>query len=262
VRGPRAAILALAGLASMAAAAPPLDHAAEALTRELNPRAREALARIPDPGRRLLALRGYLRAGPQLPDRWSWSDAEAATWAASPGKLDLDVAIADVRCAFESANPGYTLYVNPTFRSLDLQVDRWNGNPSVGLAAEDLLARVQDASRGKTVDASALKRWLLEYRPTPVPTLAVPGLSPHGRMQAVDFQVLSGEQLVAGTDSAAVAAGWIEAGWAERLQQAVARSGTAFTGPLESPAEPWHYEFRPGTQPTGAPRGADCLAAG
>ena len=35
------------------------------------PPSSEALAQIPDPGRRLLALRSYLRYGPKIAERWS-----------------------------------------------------------------------------------------------------------------------------------------------------------------------------------------------
>ena len=72
--------------------------------------------------------------------------------------------------------------------------------------------------------------------------LAVPGLSPHGQARAFDFQVFRGGQLVAGTDSTRIARDWRDAGWALRVAEAV-RTSTAFVGPLQSPDEPWHYEY-------------------
>ena len=87
-------------------------------------RAAAVLPRIEGTGRQLLALRSYLSAGPGLAERWSWSDAEIAAWQGSPAQAALDAAIARVRRAFESANPGYSLHVNPEVRSLELQLSR------------------------------------------------------------------------------------------------------------------------------------------
>src|SRR5688572_32243909 len=49
---------------------------AAAIATHLDPRVHDTLARIPDLGRRLLALRSYLRAGSTLPARWSLSEEE------------------------------------------------------------------------------------------------------------------------------------------------------------------------------------------
>ena len=51
--------------------------------------------------------------------------------------------------------------------------------------------------------------------------------------------------LVAGTDSRRIDADWMATGWADRLARAVRASGESFSGPLQSPREPWHYAFRP-----------------
>ena len=74
------------------------------------------------------------------------------------------------------------------------------------------------------------------------PTLAVPGLSPHGQSRAFDFQVMRGPQLIAGPSGAGA---WDGAGWTEKVREAVTRASTKFTGPLASPREPWHYDYRP-----------------
>ena len=68
----------------------------------LDPRAASALAQIEGIGRQLLAARSYLRAGPSLAERWSWSDAEIVAWQDSPAQSALDAAVARVRAAFES----------------------------------------------------------------------------------------------------------------------------------------------------------------
>ena len=74
------------------------------------------------------------------------------------------------------------------------------------------------------------------------PTLAVPGLSPHGQARAFDFQVMRGGRLIAGPSSPSA---WDAAGWTAKLQEAVARAGAKFKGPLASPREPWHYDYLP-----------------
>lgn len=250
------AAIASAALATVAAGAetadPQVDSALAALATELDPRAASALASIDGRGQRLLAARAYLRASSQLDGRWSWSAVEAAAFAGSPEKRALDAAIARVRCQFETDNPGHTLWVNPEFRSLDVQLERWNGNETVALAGAQLLAAVRRALAGSGPDpagfaggVSTLRRLLLEHQPIPVPTLAAPGLSPHGRLRAIDFQVESSGGIVAGTDSASIAAEWIAAGWKARLQAAITAADAGFHGPLAAPDEPWHYEFRP-----------------
>ena len=50
-----------------------LETYLQALAAELGPEQREAFARIEGAARRLLAARGYLRAGPDVGTRWAWS---------------------------------------------------------------------------------------------------------------------------------------------------------------------------------------------
>ncbi len=85
---------------------------------------------------------------------------------------------------------------------------------------------------------ASLRGLLLDHQPEPVPTLAAPGLSPHGRMRAIDFQVESAGRIVAGTESEAIAPEWIVAGWKARLQDAIADSNAGFRGPLASLTSP------------------------
>ena len=254
-----------AGFARAEPAAADIEAVLAALTAGLDPRAASTLERIDGTGRRLLAARAYLRAGPRLGERWSWSADQAAAFEDTAEKRALDAAIARVRCTFESRNPGYTLWVNPEFRSLDLQLSRWNENPLVGLAAADLLAAVERAMdagvSGTPGGVSALRELLLAHAPSPVPPLAAPGLSPHGRLRAVDFQVESAGHIVAGTETASIATAWIADGWKERLREAVAAADAGFEGPLASPDEPWHYEFRPQPGLEGTPLPAGCDAA-
>ncbi len=218
----------------------------------LDPRAARALARIEGTGRQLLAARSYLRAGPGLAERWSWSDAEIAAWQDSQARSALDAGVARVRAAFESANPGYTLHVNPEVRSLELQLERWNTNPTIASAssalAEAAALAVQSQgfpAPGTPLAQAAFGDFLRAFAPSPTPPLAAPGLSAHGQMRAVDFVVKQGDRIVAGASTADIPALWTGQGWAERLNAAVLASGAPFAGPLRIPDEPWHYDYRP-----------------
>ena len=51
------------------------DHIAQLAARQ-DPRVAEALARIDGTGRRLLALRSYLRSRDHLAERWSWTQEQ------------------------------------------------------------------------------------------------------------------------------------------------------------------------------------------
>ncbi len=222
------------------------------LRAQLDPRVQAALDRIDGLGRQLLATRGYLRAGAALEQRWGWTQEQIAAYPGSPDQIRLDAQIGKVRAAFEQANPGYTLFVNPQVRSLDLQLQRWNQNQSVTRAGEFMATAMHAAVRAPGFptpgSAAALARFqqrVRDHRPRPQPTLAAPGLSAHGRMGAVDFQVRQGSRTVAGPDSSTVTSVWIAQGWRDRLQVAVHAADAHFNGPLSNPAEPWHYDYRP-----------------
>ncbi|MET0280348.1 MAG: hypothetical protein ABW278_04380 [Steroidobacteraceae bacterium] len=235
----------------------------QALAATLDPRAAATLSRMPDQGRQLLAARAYLRAGGQIGDRWSWSAAQAQAFAQSAEKASLDAAIARVNCIFSAANPGYTLFVNPQFRSLDIQLQRWNSNDSVERAAASMQQAAAAARLPPPASPGATRQfseWLRGQQPRPVPTLAAPGLSPHGQARAVDFQVQLQGSLVAAADSASIAARWVEPGWAQKLATAIQAAG-GFTGPLKTPDEPWHYTYQPAQSPAGRATGPpECQA--
>ena len=218
----------------------------------LDGRAVDALDDIDGLGRRLLAARSYLRAGDAFDGRWSWSQAEIERFEGSPLQRALDAEVARVRAAFEAQNPGYSLWVNPQVRSVELQVQRYNDNATVTAAATTMLAHVRKAVTSPDAPApgnAVAREWfsslLRSARPSPIPTLAAPGLSRHGRMQAVDFQVKRGDRTVAGPSYAHVAPVWERQGWAQRLARAVHATSDRFNGPLATPNEPWHYEYQP-----------------
>ena len=211
---------------------------------ELDPRAVAALQQIAGAERRLLALRAYLRAGASLAERWTWSQQQLSTYASTAeGKAaaaDLNTVIA----AFDSANPGFTLRVNRTPRSLAVQLAHWNENRSVGSAATALASALDRQFAGAvTPDARALRAALINWTPAVAATLAAPGLSAHGQARAFDFQIEHDGKVIAGSDAASARRQWDQAGWTARLHAAVGAAGNRFTGPLSTPYEPWHYAY-------------------
>jgi hypothetical protein len=222
-----------------------------ALRETFDQRVVEALDRVEGLGPRLLAARAYLRNRANIAERWSWSDEDIARYEGSALQRALDDEVARVRATFEADNPGYTLWVNPQVRSLEVQLERWNSNESVAAAAQTLLQAVRDAARTANTPVagsdSALEWFegvLRDHVPQPTPTLAAPGLSAHGRMSAVDFHVLQGESSVAAPDAQQVTEVWRAQGWHTRLEAAVRSASRRFEGPLLVPDEPWHYEYR------------------
>lgn len=242
-----------AAAAIVLASAPParadvLEPLVAGIADTLAPEAAAAIAAIDGVERRLLAARSYLRAGPDLAQRWSWSAARIAAYEQSPEHRDALAELARVVAAFEAANPGYTLFVNRQVRPLDVQIARWNENESVAAVAAELAAATRAEAAGAT-DAAALARlreFVVGWHATSMPpALAAPGLSPHGQARAFDFQVQQGDRIVAGPDAATAAADWDDAGWTTRLRAAVESASPHFVGPLAMPPEPWHYEYRP-----------------
>jgi hypothetical protein len=227
------------------------DHLAQ-LAARLDPRVAEALAHVDGTGRKLLALRSYLRSRDHLAERWSWTQEQIQAFEGSPEHRDLQAEIERVREAFARDNPGFELWVNPQVRSLDRQIESWNGNESVGAAAARLVTDALDFVGRADLSApqagrarQALESFLVAYQPVPIPTVAAPGLSPHGQMRAVDFQVHQGDRIIAGPRTATIATDWDATGWSSRLDAAVRTASRRFIGPLATPREPWHYTFSP-----------------
>jgi hypothetical protein len=236
-------------LPGIAEASGKLERYVLAAAADLAPEQGEALRRVDTDARRVLALRGYLRAGREAMSRWAWSRERIESYEKSPEYAAALAEIEKVRHEFENANPGYTLHVNSQVRSLDEQLKKWDENDSVARAGEELLGRVREELSGSSYaeapTASDVQRFERFLRGTPTrmtPTLAVPGLSPHGQSRAFDFQVMRGSQLIAGPSSPGA---WDKEGWTEKVRDAVARASTKFSGPLASPREPWHYDYRP-----------------
>jgi len=250
-----ALLLAMTAADTAWAAAPdadPLPAYVTSVGTQLDPRVAPTLAQLDGTGRQLLALRSYLRSASHLAERWSWTQEQIEAYEGSPEQRDLQKEIDRVRTAFVAANPGFELYVNSLVRSLDVQIERWNSNESVKAAADEILeaARALIASPGFSPDRpeqarEALKAFLSGHRPVPTPTIAAPGLSLHGQMRAIDFQVHRGGRVVAGPSTASIATDWAAAGWAAKLDTAVHAASNRFVGPQASPPAPWHYTYVP-----------------
>lgn len=212
------------------------------------PPSSEALAQIPDPGRRLLALRSYLRYGPKIAERWSWTAAEVKAFEASPEYKALTAEIDAVKAHFRTANPGYEIYVHATVRSLDEQVAKWNANGSVGTGGAEILAAYTTKFAAAASDPATQKQvaaWLRSFQPTKRANLAAPGLTLHGRASAIDFQVMRNGSIHAGADTGKVDSIWRAEGWDQKLKASITAAGPSFKGPLADPDEPWHYDYAP-----------------
>jgi len=226
----------------------------EALAAEQDPRVTDALGRIDGAGRQLLALRSYVRSRAHLSDRWSWTSEQIAAYEGTAEHGELLQEIERVRAAFVRENPGFELWVNPQVRSLDIQLEHWNTNESVTAAAANLLAAASELVASPAFPAAqpasaakALESFLASHVPVPTPTIAAPGLSPHGQMRAIDFQVHQGESIVAGPRTSTIDMEWDASGWSAKLDAAVRAASQRFIGPLASPREPWHYTYSPET---------------
>jgi hypothetical protein len=225
------------------------ERYAAALAQRLEQNERDTLEKIPAHDRRLLALRSYLRAGKNLRERWSWTDAQIRDYEQSAEYRQLLADIAAIVKEFEARNPGYTLYANTQVRSLDVQIERWNSNPRVGATAKNLERGAQIAVAKlprQPTDAllTQFERFLKAWPPSPTSPLAAPGLSLHGQSRAIDFQIMQGGRIVAATEVGAVARQWDAPGWTRRLKEAVEAGSQRFEGPLRAPNEPWHYEYK------------------
>ena len=212
--------------------------------------ARKALSEIPTIGRKLLALRSYLRARSTLADRWSWTRQEIEAFQESDERQALLAEVAAVIADFAFANPGYTLYANTRVRSLETQIRKWNTNASVGQAAKELILAWHEKFPEPMPDLDHLnllkiRNWLSQFKPTNRAKLAAPGLTRHGRANAIDFQVMQNGKFIAGTDSRQIESVWQKNGWAIKLKASILNAGPSFKGPLMRPYEPWHYDYVP-----------------
>ena len=232
------------------------ENLQDVLAQTLPAKASQTLAAIPDNGRKLLAARSYFRSQATLDARWSWSEAQIKAYEGSAEQKQLLADIARINDHFGAVNPGYALYTNSKVRSLDRQIEAWNENASVGTAAAELLMAFEsnttlDLGPDNPNRYAQLKAWLRASTPQQGPNLAAPGLSAHGQMRAIDFQIAQGTRIIAAADSAEVENIWRAQGWGAKLKASISAAGPAFEGPLTSPDEPWHYSYSPEHEVTG-----------
>jgi hypothetical protein len=227
-----------------------MERYRDALILEIPPQARSAIARIDGAPRQWLALRSYLRSGDRLLQRWSWSDDQIEAFQRTPQYDALMAEVRRVQTRFETENVGYTLYANTDVRSLDTQLERWNENASVQRVADSIQRAVrrellESTYPNQPTEAAVerLAKFVQRWRPHRRPALAAPGLSAHGQLRAIDFAVYRDGKVVAPTTLTVADAVWKREGWSAKLKRATL--GTRFVGPLESPDEPWHYEYAP-----------------
>jgi hypothetical protein len=217
----------------------------EAVAQTVQRKVQEALGLIGNFPRQLLALRRYIRKENNLDTQWVWTEEQIKAYEASPRAARVRLEVEKVRKKFEELNPGYTLGVSP-IRDLQRQVNLWNGNATVRLAADDLrwkcLQEIAGYPDWPDVNARARFRAFLGHCSVqPEPTSAAPGLSDHGQMNAIDFVILQGHRKIAGTTTATIPAEWDAPRWTQKLKEAVTLSHSVFIGPLQHPREPWHY---------------------
>jgi hypothetical protein len=222
--------------------------------KELETRIQGALNGMPLMDRRVLAIRGYLRfpsmGRGSIGANWAWSNQDMEEFKKTAEFTKMKEAVAEVKATFAAKNAGFTLGVDPDkVRSLESQVDLWNQNPTVQRLGLELKTKLLKAleSLPDTPDETSLKAFkkvLVEAGLSGTPSNATPGLSQHGQAKAFDFVVFKGRDVVAGTVTATLKEKWDDAGWTEKLKQAVQEAGGKFVGPLPSPYEPWHYIYK------------------
>ena len=223
------------------------NAALQTIFEELSPSpAKDTLFKIPDAGRRLLALRSYARSRTPLVKRWSWTEDEIKAFQGSAEQEALLAEVGEVAAHFAAANPGYEIYARTKVRSLDLQIKKWNANKSVGTAGKEILEAWKEKFGEKEEGASkAFWRWLKGFRPSQRARLAAPGLSRHGRARAIDFQLKKDGRIFAGTSVEAVREVWRAEKWDEKLKASIEAAGPSFSGPLKNPDDTWHYDYDP-----------------
>ncbi len=212
--------------------------------------AKDTLLQIPDLGRRLLALRSYARSRTPLVQRWSWTEKQIRAYRGSAEQEALLAEVGEVVAHFAAANPGYELYAGTRVRSLDVQIKNWNKNSSVGVAAEEIFKAWKETFEPEGEEPAKWEpkkfwTWLRGFKVTRRAYLAAPGMSRHGRARAVDFQIMKDGKIFAGTRLTDIEKVWQEEGWAEKLNASIKAAGPSFVGPLQTPFEPWHYDYDP-----------------
>jgi hypothetical protein len=91
------------------------------------------------------------------------------------------------------------------------------------------------------------RSFLGDCKVDPEPSLAAPGTSDHGRMEAIDFVVMKDGKKIADTVTANIGLDWDGPGWTMKLKKAVIESKATFDHHYldkNGLREPWHYRLR------------------
>jgi hypothetical protein len=249
---------------------------------------REALLKVTDKKRRLLALRGYLRTQRNIDTDWAWSNEQANDFRESIAYKDLVTQIDLVKTEFAKANAGFRLTNSRLIRDLPTQLKLWNDNASVGTAASTLWSLAEaEVAKPNLKQPTPTTASATPVKPTAAPTtpvkptadqvkaftkflrqsspgtimVATPGLSDHGHANAVDFTVREADSdtVIAGASKAHIEQNWDKDGYTKALKDAVTAAGDRFEGPLQSPYEPWHYTITWETDALEVPLVHKCL---
>jgi hypothetical protein len=221
----------------------------------------EVLHKIPQFERKILAIWAYKRFAHKkdLATYWTWDQARIDEFESSDEHKPVDAAVAAVRKEFSAIKSGYKLSGSAHPRPLSEQIHYWKIRESVGKSANSLVSKLDFELRGDeyTEDYAGYDKfcYLLAVRwaggVIKEPTNAVPGLSSHGQMRAIDFHVKHEGKKVATSGGAD---NWRTSGFDDVLRKSVKQVNqkygrTVFDGPLKSPDEPWHYTYIPVTSP-------------
>lgn len=215
----------------------------------------EVLNKIPQMDRKVLAIWAYKRFEEKkdIKAYWTWDSDQIAAYNASETKDIVESAVKGVATEFKSILSGHKLYGAADPRPLSEQAYYWRTRDSVGGYAtslnDKLLYELQKERYTDDYDGYLEFVHLLAVRWASgvlvEPKTAVPGLSPHGQMRAIDFHVFRDGVKVATSGGADH---WISSGFDAALKKAVKaynnkKGREVFDGPLKSPKEPWHYNY-------------------
>lgn len=203
-------------------------------------------------GLQLLAVGRYMRKGTAyVAANWTWSAEEISAYEHTPRAIEVKNAVAKVDSAFRTLAPGFSLSVRGP-RSLPEQVKKWTANTSIKNKSRAMVAYCLSriGQLPDVPDVGSIQRFrsiIAGFDVTDLP-LAAPGLSDHGQMRAVDFQVhrVSDNSVVAIPEVAKIQSQWEATQFTSLLKSAVKQAGSQFEGPLMPPHgkyEPWHYRF-------------------
>ena len=227
----------------------------------MDPRAYKALQRIGFEPAKLLALRGYVRQGKIRDEKWAWTKQQSDDFKKGREYERLMEAVKQVQNQFATANPGYTLNTKTEYRTLEDQINLWNQNHTVkhlgGVLIENSLEEIADYPEIPTEESLTRFRKFLKAQNSKAiggsPSNATPGLSDHGHLNAFDFVVMKGSEIVAGTSTKNnyQQERWDKPGWTEKLKNIIETVNNnlkdgRFEGPLKAGSlyEPWHYAYK------------------